>query len=213
MRFHLKFRSPEGDGGGGGTDSGKPVIPDDVKKQIGEEAINAYKASLPKPPDKYELKLPDGTMLPGDVTERTAAIARTLGLTTNEGVQSIIDLLHNEAKTLTGKIIADHSPGGAAFEEQKRVWEEAALKAADIGNGDSAILQAKMSRVNNFLTKYFTEDARKALNEFGLGSHPGIFRSLAKIAEVMREDGWISGPEPRAKQSRADRIYGNKQTT
>lgn len=180
-----------------------PAIPDDVRTKVIEE----YKATLPKAPDKYDVKLPDGSTLPATVLETVSTTARALGLS-NENAQRLADLVNSEATAVAKRLQQDYSPGGKVFESQRQTWQDAALKASDIGNGSPEVLQAHVARVTTLVQKYFPDDVRTLINDTGIGSHPGFFRGMAKLAEALKEDGWVKGPAfSGTRKSLAQRLY------
>lgn len=211
------------------VDGDPPAIPDAVKAQIGAytpeqfsaafpkvfetvgtTAVDKYKAALPKPPDKYEVKLPEGSVLPAAVLERMTPAARELGIVSNENAQRLVALIDGEAKQVATRIAADYSPGGTVFETQRRQYEAAALSAPDLGNGSPQVLQAKVARVTAFTQKYFPEDVRKLINDTGVGNHPNFFRTMLKLADQMKEDGYVAGSTSKPAKSHAERIYGEQ---
>lgn len=216
MLFRVMRPRPEGGDPGGKPDDKKgeekkePVIlTDDIKKKISEDAVTAFKQSL-KAPEKYEgLKTAENSLLPAGVLDRATAHARKVGYLSNEHAQGLLEFAEGEVKQAIEKTIADFSPGGAQFEKQKKDWETASLNAADIGGGDPAKLQAHVARVNTVVQKYFPEDVRKLFNDLGIGSHPGFFRAIAKLAEAAKEEGFVTGAPPsRGPKTAAERLYG-----
>lgn len=179
-----------------------------VYDKIGGSAVDGFKAALPKAPDKYDVKLPAGSMLPAEVLEKVTPAARELGLISNEQVQRLIDLMDGEAKGLAQRIAADYSPGGGVYETQRKQHEAAVLAAPDLGNGSPEVLQAKVARVTSFTNKYFPDDVRKLINDTGVGSHPNFFRAMIKLADLMKEDGYVGGTVAKTVKSAAERIYG-----
>lgn len=194
------FDGPEDKGGGGGGGSGG--ITDAQKKEISDAAVTAFKATLPKVPDKYEVKLPDKTMLGEKVLERTSAIAREMGLTSNEHAQRLVDFADEQLGSFAERTAAEHK-------EQVTKWEGEALKAADLGGGSAAKLQALVARATAFTNKHFPEGIRTLLNEHGLGSHPDFLRAITKLADLSKEDDVATGDSKGAAKgkSHADRIY------
>lgn len=196
-------------GGGGAIEIPKDLDPK-VVEHIGTQAVDKFKGTLPKPLEKYELKLPDKAVLPADALERTAAIARKLGLSSNEHAQQLIDFTNGESKALIDATLAGYRPGGAAFEAQQNEWKRQALEASDIGGGKPEVLQSKVALVTNFVKKYFPEAAQKLINEHGLGSNPDFFRAILKLGELAKEDGFVTGNSGGgSKKSMAEKIYGD----
>ena len=181
--------------------------------KIGATAVDQFKTTLPKAPDKYEVKLPDGAVLTSEVLERVTPTMRAVGITSNEGAQKLVDAINSEAKLLRDRIAADFSPGGTVFESQRNQYNAAALAAPDLGNGSAEILQAKVARTTNFTNKYFPDDVRKLINDTGIGSHPGFFRAVLKLADLMKEDGYMGGPSTKPPKTHAERIYGKEAVT
>lgn len=175
-----------------------------IVTHIGTQAVEKFKSGLPKPPEQYTIKLPDKSLLPKDVLERTSAKAREMGLTTDAHAQGLLDFVHTEAGGLIARTVEEHKT-------QVKAWEDEALKAADIGGGKPEVLQAHVARVKRLAEKFFPENARKLMDEHGIGSHPDFIRGLSRLADLAKEDmievGDSSG---RKKGSAADRIYGGK---
>jgi hypothetical protein len=210
------YNSTGGDGGGGGGGAPPIEIPKDldpkVVEYIGTQAIDKFKGTLPKVPEKYEgLKVPEKSMLPATVLERTTAMARELGLTDATHAQRLVDFTNTETQQVIDAVLASHRPGGAAYKAQLKEWENAALTAPDLGGGKSEVLQAKVARVTAFTNKHFPEGLRTLLTEYGLGSHPEFFRAMLKIADLSKEDSLEGGDSGKSgNKSHADRIYGKE---
>lgn len=196
-RMSLRADPP---GGSAAVEIPKDLDPK-VIDHIKNTAVEEFKGKLPKPPEKYTVKLPDTSMLPKEVLERTTAKARELGLTTDAHAQAIIDLLDSEVQSFVKSTTAEHS-------NVVRNWEEQALKAPDLGNGRPEVLQAHVARVKRVLNKYFPESARKLLDEHGIGSNPDFIRGLSKIADAAKEDAIEVGNNAGGRKgSAATRIY------
>lgn len=198
------------------------VIPAEVKEQVGKLTVDQFKtewpsvyeaigkASVPKPPETYEgLKVPEKSVLPETVLTRTTALGRELGLTDAKHAQRLIDFTNTEAQQVLDAMLASYKPGGAKYQEQLKQWEDAALKAPDLGAGNSGTLQAKVARATAFTNKHFPEGLRTLLTESGIGSHPEFFRAMLKLADLSKEDIPESGDSGKGeKKSHAERIYG-----
>lgn len=197
----LSLRDGAEGGGGGGK---PPEIAPEVKKAISDEAVAAFKATLPKVPEKYNLKVPDKSSLDATVLERTSAIAREMGLTSDEHAQRLVDLSHGELSAFMERTLAEHK-------QQVSKWEADALAAKDLGNGDAAKLQALVARATAFTAKRFPEAVRTLLNDHGIGSHPDFLRAIIALADLSKEDGLSGGNEKgTSAKSHAERIYPNQ---
>lgn len=196
-------------GGGGAVE-----IPADLDKKVVEaienRGIERFKGTLPKVPDKFELKLPDKAVISDKALERTAAIARELGLTSNEHAAKVLGFANESAQSVLDQLVADHKPGGAAHKAMLEKYADEALKAPDLGDGKPEVLQAKVARATKFVQKYFPKSVQDLLTENGMGSHPDFFRAVLKMADAAKEDGAEGGdPANKGKKSAADTIYGS----
>lgn len=220
-RLSLYDGDPAGGGGGGG--GGAPEVPKvgdqtledfaktypKVMEHIGTQAVTKFKDTLPKVPEKYDVKLPDKSILPPTTLERATAIARKFGLHSNEMAQELIGFTNGEVQQVVDKIIADHKPGGAAFEAQATKHKAAALADKDLGSGKPEVLQAKVARATAFTKKHFGEDVVSMINEHGIGNHPEFLKAIVKLADLAKEDGVETGDGAgKDKLSVAERIYG-----
>jgi hypothetical protein len=189
-----------------GGDTKPPITFDDVpvekKTAIETAAIEAFKAKLPKVPEKYTIQLPKDSHLDEKALERTAAIARQLGLTEDAKAQEIANFAAAEVADMIRRTAESQTT-------RARAWEEEALKASDIGAGSPEKLQAHLARTKKLLEKFFPEGARKLIDDFGLGNNPDFLRGLTKLGVLMKEDDFIVGDSSGKRTgSAASRIYG-----
>lgn len=194
------------------------VVPPDldtkVVEHIGTQAVEKFKATLPKAPDKYEVKLPEKATLTADVLEPVSTLARKMNLS-NENAQELLAFSDGVAKSLRDKITADFSPGGAEFQKMKTQWEAESLAHPELGGGRPEVFSANIARINKLVEKVFPPETKKLLDDFGLGSNPAFLRGMAKIGLLMKEDDFIQGDSSKGtgKKSLAERIYPNQGAT
>lgn len=197
------------------------ALQDDAATIAAQAAVDALAAAEPKEPvadpapvvpaapvvpDKYDIKLPDG-VTDAAIVERTAAIARELGLG-NEAAQKLLD---REVATLTEQqtaqtaLVEAWKPGGAEFVKRDAQWTADAKADKEIGgeNFPAALEKAQLA-----LTKYGPE-LKTYLDQTGLGSHPAAIKFLANVGKAMSEGGLVLGKiggAPKAK-SDAETLY------
>lgn len=151
----------------------------------------------PVAPEKYDLKLPEGSILDAKAMERIAAISKAQGLT-NEMAQT---LLENENKAVASYV-----------DEQSKAWIVEAKNDKEIGGDGFTQNVALAQRV----VERFGSDALKAeLNRFGYGNHPELVRLFSRVGRAMSEDQLVR-PGSQAgggKRSMEDIFYGNKEAT
>lgn len=194
------------------------VIPPDldpkVQEHIGAQAVEKFKSTLPKAPEKYDVKLPEKATLTADVLEPVSTLARKMNLS-NENAQELLAFSDGVAKSLRDKITSDYAPGGAEFQKMKSQWEAEALAHPDLGGGKPEVFTANLARINRLVDKVFPPETKKLLDDFGLGSNPHFLRGMAKIGQLMKEDDFIQGDSSKGtgKKSLAERIYPNQGAT
>ncbi len=166
----------------------------------------------PVVPEKYELVLPQDSALPVATIEKTAAIARELGLD-NPAAQKVLDSF---SAVLAADIAAEEKawkPGeGSAWIARDAEWKADALKDAEIG-GTPDKLAANVDKANLVIAKFFDPSVAEFLKVSGLGSKKEFIKGLAKIGRSMSEGTMVLGSPPAVSQkSHADILYGGTAT-
>lgn len=169
----------------------------------------AAAAAAPVVPEKYDLKLPAETTLDPAIVERTAATARTLGLS-NEAGQKLLDSVVAEFDAHQAAIVSAWEPmKGKAWIDRDAAWRAQALADAEIG-GTPEKLEVSANLAQTVVAKFFGEKTTEFLRASGLGSHPEFVRGLARIGRGMSEGSLVlghAGAAPKPKDA-ATVLYG-----
>ena len=162
----------------------------------------------PKGLEKYDIKLPDKSILKPDILERTAATARELGLPDNASAQKVVDLINETVASHVQSMTEAVQPGGEEWTKNVNEWEAAALADKEIG-GTQEALQATAKRAQRVLKTFFPASVAQMLHNTGFGSHPDVLRAFVKIAKVIGEDKLvvIDAPADTKKPSVEDKFY------
>lgn len=154
--------------------------------------------TAPVIPDKYDLKLPDGSLLNAKAVERIAAYAKAQRLT-NEQAQSVLDTEHKAvASFIDGQI--------GELEARATAWATEAKADKEFG-GDA--FPQNMEYAKRAVDKYATPGLKQILNETGLGNHPEMLRVFYRIGKAMKEDSVVvPGSQAGQRPSMAERFYG-----
>jgi hypothetical protein len=176
-------------------------------KELYDKAISdAIEAAKPKAPDRYDLKLPDKVTVDPQLTERTAATARALGLS-QEAAQKTLDFIASEAARERDAALSAYSPpseqnpqGGAKWKEQDTAWKQAALVDKDLGNGKPEQLQQSVDLAKKVLAKFGDEESINFIDS-ALGSSPAVLRVLVRVGRAMGEKELIR-PTEKASEDR-----------
>lgn len=163
----------------------------------GSEEASAAKSNVP---EKYELSMPEQTLLEAEAVERIAGLARERGLS-NEQAQELLDLEHDAVATYHNKQVT-------AFLERANNWKQEATNDKEIG-GDN--LPKTVALVNRFLEKYDVDGSfRKDLEVTKYGNHPGLIKVLYRAAkESFANDEFVQAPmnQGGSKKSVQDILY------
>lgn len=181
----------------------EPVVPEPVVVPPGE-----VKPVAPVAPETYDLKLPADSTLDASVTERTAAIARTLGLS-NEAAQTLLD---ETVKDLGARETASAEaikPGGTEWIKINDAYKAAALADADLGAGDPVKLAARSEKAQQALTRFFPHVTTAQLEQSLLASNPAFLKGLAAIGDAMSDAALVLGNTPSGAPKLAAGLYTN----
>lgn len=182
---------------------GTTTAPAETTAAATQQQPETTKPAAPVVPDKYDLKLPEGSLLDANFLARQAETAKALGLS-QELAQKQVELASNEVKAYHDAAVAKHQ---ALVTE----WMNQAKTDKEIG-GDAFAQNAELSR--RVVEKYSNPDFMKMLDQTGYGNHPELVRVFARIGRAIGEDTFIpptAGGKP-SKKSPEDVLYGNPST-
>lgn len=148
-------------------------------------------------PDKYDLKLPDGSLLDAKATEKVSSFAKEMKLTQTEA-QAVLE---RESALLASYV--DNQKQHLA--QQQKEWVESVKVDKELG-GDNFNKNIEMAK--RVVDRYGTDSFKKALNDSGLGNHPELVRFVSRIGKAMSEDQLVlPGTSPAGKKSLEDIFY------
>lgn len=175
------------------------------KDSAGQPPVDATKA-LEKPavPEKYELKLPQGSLLQSGQMEEIAAYAKAQGFS-NEQAQALVEREH---KAIASYV--ESQTGVVARNARVDAWVKEAMADKEIG-GSEENLKASAEHARRAATQFFDKSVLEFLETTGYGSHPGIIRGFAKIGKLMANDKLVQpgSHTTGAKKSAAQVLYGD----
>ena len=169
-------------------------------KTGGEEPPVKPPEAKPVVPEKYELKLPEGSLLDAAQVDKIAAFAKASGLS-NDQAQVILE---RESDAVSSFSASQQQ----AFDKAQAQWSESLKSDPDIG-GDA--LPKSVELAKRVVERFGSEALKKQLNDTRLGNHPELVRVFVKIGRAMSEDqliipGSSSGGDN--KKSMEDILYG-----
>lgn len=157
-------------------------IPENLKPRLERLSATVAEATKVKTPEKYELKLPEKTVLDAKRTEDVAAFAKANGLT-NETAQAILDREHS---LLSSKVEADSK----AWKETTDGWAKQAAEDKEIGG---AKLKESLALTKQVITKFGGADFLKLVDENYMISHPDFLKMMVRIGSGMSSDQLVVG--------------------
>jgi len=167
---------------------------------------------VPVVPEKYDLKLPEGSTLDPAIVQRTEAIARDLGLS-NEAGQKLLEQRVKEISDLetSAKKAAEDSqkalidawkPGGTEWVKRETQWATQAKADPELGATPEAFA-VSVEKAQQALAKYGPE-LKPLLDETGFGSHPAVIKMLARIGKASSEGSLVLGTGGQIKRAASD---------
>lgn len=149
----------------------------------------------PKPPETYDLKLPDGSQLRPTVLEKTAAYAKQRGLS-NADAQELVNQ-QNQA-------VVDHVE---ALQGQRDTWLEETKNDAEVG-GDKFNENVEIAK--RVVDRFGTEGFKKALVDTGLGNQVDVVKTFVAIGKAAKDDSFFQGaPAGPPQKTAAQKMYPN----
>lgn len=151
-------------------------------------------------PDKYELKLPNGSQLQPAEVEKVASYAKERKLTQEQAQ----DVLNTRSEAVSSYSEAQVS----AYNERINSWKAASAADKEIGGVD----YGKNVELAHRAMKTFGGDTlMQELEVTGYGNHPEVVRVFARIGKAMGEGRLINpGASGGGEKSRAEKFYGPK---
>lgn len=166
------------------------------------EPVKPVEPPAPPPPAeiKYELKLPDGSILDPAYVDSVVKYAKDKGLT-NEKAQDILNQNNEFAAAYEKKQQTD-------YEARMNAWAEEVKADKEIGGAD---FEKNSELAKRVIEKFASDDLKSALDTSKLGNYPGLVRMMVKIGKAMGDDAFIvPGAAPAAKPTMAELLYGPK---
>lgn len=161
------------------------VVPPEVPTKTPEEAA-------PVVPEKYDLKLSEGSLLDAAVVSKVSDYAKSLGLT-NEQAQAVL-VEREEAVT-------------SYVEERKTNWASQAQQDKEIG-GEGLAKNLELSR--RVLDRFAGPELKAELDRYGYGNSPEVIRLLTRIGKAMSDDTLVvKGTQGAGRPPIEQRLYPN----
>lgn len=175
-----------------------PPKAEDPKTEVKKEE----KAPDPKPPvapDKYDLKLPEGSLLHASSVEKIASDAKALGLS-QEQAQAMLNRESQLKADFQSSLIQQHN-------QEADAWAAAAMADSEIGGANHGRVVELSKR---FIERFASPAFKELLVSSRYGDHPEMVRMVWRAAKLMSEDTMVipGAQGSTAKKSAAEILYG-----
>jgi hypothetical protein len=149
---------------------------------------------------KFELKLPEGSLLDASAIERTVAFAKEQGLSP-KAAQAMLD---RESNLLSSNAERQRTE----WDKATNGWMDASKSDKEFG-GEAFPKNAELAK--RVITRFGTPELMKGLTETGFGNHPELVRLMVRIGKEMDDDQLVmpGSQAAAAPKDIADVFYGS----
>lgn len=164
-----------------------------VEAKAQEESVK------PKEEVKYDLKLPEGTLLTQAEVDKIVSFAKDHGLS-QESAQKLVEREH--------EILANYKDNQEQQYEQLREQLYKQVESDKELGGDNLKATAEMAR--RALDKFAPDSLKKFFAESPYGNHPDVIRMFRNIGKAMQDDKIVlAGTQSPPSLSPVDVMYDN----
>lgn len=173
---------------------GETKTDDEAKKDDAKEG----------PPEKYEIKLPEGETIDPKVMGEFEAVAKELGLS-NANAQKLAEFGPKIASLVANKTTE-------TINAAKVDWHKQSMNDKEFG-GDK--YRENLAVAKKALDSFASPGLVSLLKETGLQMHPEVIRLLYKAGKTISEDSMVNGGnnDKTEDKSPADILYGGTKVT
>lgn len=128
-------------------------------------------------PEKYDFKVPEGSLLTQEEIQKAESYAKEKGMSQEEA-QSYLQSEHDKFQSV-------FEARKSAFDKQVESWKETSMKDPEIGGENFA---KNMEYAKRAIEKHGSPEMAELLNQSGLGNHPEFVRFFSKYGKEMADD-------------------------
>lgn len=159
--------------------------PEETDSPEGKE--DAGETPKAEPPEKYEIKVPEGMELDETTLDLFTPIFKELGIT-NEGAQKLVDAYVPLVQSMVDK---QKQEAQAEYKNIVDGWKSDTMK--ELG----ATAKEDLAACGRALNKFGSKELRELMQETGVGNHKELVKFMVKIGKTISEDS-MGGPQGEA---------------
>lgn len=155
-----------------------PATPESSVPEAPQAQAVAPVAAAPVIPEKYEFTLGEGRSLVPELIDAVSPVFKELGLT-QDNAGKLVGAYDKVAQALEAKAESDFQ----AFMKKTAESNIAAIKK-EWGNE----YDTNMPVANRAIARFLSDNAKKALEDSGLGNNPEFVKAFYQIGKMIQED-------------------------
>lgn len=140
-------------------------------------------------PEKYDLKLSEGSILDKGVLEKIAETAKQQGLS------------QEEAQALVGK---QEAYASEFISERSTAWKKASEADKEIG-GESFAQNAELAKRG--FERFATPELKAEMEKTGFGNHPEVIRLFMRVGKAMADDKFVHANTQNTQAKSASELF------
>ena len=182
-------------------DAPKPETPE-VPKAPEPKPDEKPQPAQPVVPEKYDLKLPEGSKLDASHTEKIAAFAKERGFT-QEQAQALLERDH--ANSLAQQKLQEEQKA-AAWDR----WQQESKADKEIFGGSEETFGKNVDLAKRGLKLIDSDGSiKKFLDDTGLGNHKAVIKTFMSLAKMSADDKMVlPGSQSTPQKTDAEILYG-----
>jgi hypothetical protein len=151
--------------------------PTDTNQEKSVEAKAQEESAKPKEEVKYDLKLPEGSLLTQAEVDKIVSFSKEQGLS-QESAQKLVEREHS--------ILANYQEQQEQqFEQMRETWFKQVESDKELGGEN---LKTTSELAKRALNKFAPDSLKKFFAESPYGNHPEILRMFSNIGKAMQDD-------------------------
>lgn len=160
-------------------------------------------------PEKYDIKLPEGSKLDPSFLAKFSELSKAKGLSNEEAQKELSDASAFAENIQEGSVKLYEQAQADKLKTERESWLEQAKKDPEIGGEkfNESLIYARRA-----IAKINDPDLVKILNSSGLGDHPAFIRSFAKLGRGIADDKAVTTGDPASGKKDKGAILYDKTT-
>lgn len=164
-----------------------------------EKVVEAKTEQVPVVPEKYDLKVPEGSQLDSLALEEISAYAKEKGYT-QEQAQELLMREHDAISDYNERMMDQHKV-------QVQKWKDEVMADKEIGGEQ---FNVNIEYAHRVLQKFAPPEFVKTLQDTGYGNHPLLVKTFVAIGKAMQPDKIVKSGSVANTKTHEEMLYGKQ---